>query len=106
MKIVEIEDIKNVSDIFIVNNKIDIRELKKIRNFKEKTLILIMKESLFVQEIKEFSKNPNIIIKIFAWNIFKQKHNYRYLSDFSVNSSKVTILTFSSSKRSPLTNGS
>jgi len=85
MKIVEIEEIKNASEIFIVNNKIDIKELRKIKNFKKGTLILIMEESLFNKENKEYFNNPNIKIKIFAWNIFKQKHYYRYLPDFDAN---------------------
>ena len=82
MKIADIQDIKEVSYIFIVNNKIKKKEFKTIENIKSKTLVLMLKDSRFDLNNKLHLNNQNIIVRKFSWTIFKKKHYYRYLSGF------------------------
>ena len=76
MKIADIQDIKEVSYIFIVNNKIKKKEFKTIENIKSKTLVLMLKDSRFDLNNKLHLNNQNIIVRKFSWTIFKKKHYY------------------------------
>tara|TARA_Y100001970_G_C14214161_1_gene848669 strand:- start:463 stop:2304 length:1842 start_codon:yes stop_codon:yes gene_type:complete len=86
MKIVAVQDIKDASHLLIFIDKIENKDLKLIKNTKQKTLVLALRDSQFEENNKLYFSNKNIIVRKFSWTIFKQRHYYRYLSGFdSIN---------------------
>ena len=87
MKIISTEDIRKASYIFIIIDKANNLKIKKHLNKNKNTIILLV-ENCALNNIYELSRNyPNLIIRKFNWNIFHQKHYYRYLPN--INSEKL-----------------
>ena len=59
----------------------------------QETIILLIDEFDFEDIHRLFKNYPNVIIRGFSWNIFRQKHHYRYLSN--INSMKLLENNFS-----------
>ena len=80
MKFANISDILHVQDLIILDSNSNIKKFYEVLSTDRKTIFLILDG--YKQEFdKRFYDNKNILIKKFNWNIFKQKHYYKYLSD-------------------------
>ena len=67
-------------------------------------MILIQEESDLKLSSKLLSGDPNIVVRKFSWNIFKQKHHYRYLSCFDANNFLEIFLKKQFEKNQGITN--
>jgi len=81
MKIVSTDEIKNASNIFILTDEVnDLKFRKHLKEYK-KTIILMI-ENYKIKKVYKLTKSySNLLIRNFSWNIFKQKHYYRYHSN-------------------------
>tara|TARA_Y100000590_G_scaffold163199_1_gene187085 strand:+ start:21669 stop:23504 length:1836 start_codon:yes stop_codon:yes gene_type:complete len=83
MKIISAEDIRKASYVFIIIGKVNTLKINKNLN-KNKNIIILLVENCELKNINELSKNySNLIVRKFSWNIFHQKHYYRYIPNIN-----------------------
>ena len=87
MKFVSVEEIKKASNVFIFVHKVSSSKIMDSIKKNQETIILLIDEFDFEDIHRLFKNYPNVIIRGFSWNIFRQKHHYRYLSN--INSMKL-----------------
>ena len=93
MKFVSVEEIKKASNVFIFVHKVSSSKIMDSIKKNQETIILLIDEFDFEDIHRLFKNYPNVIIRGFSWNIFRQKHHYRYLSN--INSMKLLESNFS-----------
>jgi len=85
MKFLSIDDIKNASNIILITDS-NCEEKLKIKEFYNgETIILFLENTKLSKQLKNYEKNKEIKIRKFTWNIFKQKHHYRYIAAIESN---------------------
>ena len=87
MKIISADEIKKAEYIFIFIDRVNNEKIKKYLD-KNKKIITLLVENCKFKNIDKLDKTyPNLIIRKFSWNVFYQKHHYRYLPN--INSEKI-----------------
>jgi len=82
MKFLSIDDVKKVSNIILITDRTDEKKLKINQFPSGETIILFLENA---KQLKRYAPNEGIKIRKFTWNIFKQKHHYRYIAAIESN---------------------
>ena len=80
MKFAKISDILKAEDLIILDGNNSIKNFYHVLLTNRNTIFLVLDGQKLGFE-KKFSTNKKILLRKFNWNIFKQKHFYRYLAD-------------------------
>ena len=82
MKFLSIDDVKKASNIILITDRTDEKKLKINQFPSGETIILFLENA---KQLKRYAPNEGIKIRKFTWNIFKQKHHYRYIAAIESN---------------------
>ena len=82
MNFLSIDDVKKASNIILITDRTDEKKLKINQFPSGETIILFLENA---KQLKRYAPNEGIKIRKFTWNIFKQKHHYRYIAAIESN---------------------